>query len=58
MQIQDKLRRAQLEKVLLAQMSDVSVRINIGTLSGILVGFEMLNGVFILIRTHEGNVRS
>ena len=37
-------------------MSDVSVRINIGTLSGILVGFEMLNEVFILIRTPEGNV--
>ena len=40
----------------LAQMSDVSVRINIGILSAILVRFELQNGVFILIKTHECNV--
>ena len=42
--------------ILLAHLSDVSVRINIGTFSAILVGSEMQNGVFILIGTHEGNV--
>ena len=42
--------------ILRAHMSDVSVRINIGTFSAILVGSEMQNGVFILIGTHEGNV--
>ena len=42
--------------ILLAHLSDVSVRINIGIFSAILVGSEMLNGVFILIGTHEGNV--
>ena len=42
--------------IFLFQLSDVSVRIDIGTLSAILVGFEMQNGVFILTRTHEGNV--
>ena len=42
--------------ILLAHLSDVSVRINIGTFSAILVGSEMQNGVFILIGTHEGDV--
>ena len=42
--------------ILLAHMSDVSVRINIGTFSAILVGSEMQNGVFILIGTHDVNV--
>ena len=41
---------------LLSHLSDVSVRIDIGTFSAILVGSEMQNGVFILIGTHEGNV--
>ena len=44
-QPKDKLGRAQFEMILLVQMPDVSVRINIGTLSALLVGLEMQNRV-------------